>query len=740
MSTRLGGRYQLVRELGAGGMGRVFQAVDTETGRAVAAKIMLATSEDNLDALLRFQQEGALLSTLKHPNIVEVYGTFLEEHTSCIIMELLEGRSLSQILRAERLSLARVKNIAAQTTSALAYAHGRAIVHRDVKPDNIMIVGDDHVKVTDFGIARILRTGATLNTATGMSIGTPLYMAPEQIEGQKVDGRADIYSFGAVLYQMVTGQPPFEGDDPLTIAFKHVHKAPRKPQELAADIPDDWEAVILKCLSKDPGDRFQTATALHDAIQALGGGNGTIPAGSAQTEAPPRTTTPPPTGYKPDTIDKIINPEVTGGSRGGETALGPASTALGAAGETVLGPADGRQTVIGPSDNGQTGPIPGMGRGPVSPADTQAPGTVIQPSIPQYGSGQQYTPPPQMGPAIAPPPVVGPPPATGTVSAKRRPVGMMVGGALAGVLVLAGIGYGATKVLGGNGPTPTPTAVVAGTPKITFSGTKSGGQFASGSKVTINLSAQNADAYRLRVARNSAFVKAQTFALVEPVKTLSVVGAATYFVESQAKANGKWGPMSAPISFSVARPVAGKTHFVSPANGFSTTGTTIHLAWAPVVHAIGYRLSVDGHSSTVTGTSTTISVGVGKHHVTVAAEVQGVKTYAGPAASLSFAVRQKPKPKPKPTAVPPTAVPSTSSTGGVGTGTSGTGTSGTGYTGSGTSGTTGTGSTGYTGSGTSGTTGTGSTGTGSTGTSSGSGSTGSSGSSGTTGNPCNPTC
>src|SRR5947209_1830922 len=114
---------------------------------------MLATSEDNLDALLRFQQEGAVLSTLKHPNIVEVYGTFLEEHTSCIIMELLEGRSLGQVLRAERLPLHRIKHILSQVSSALAYAHGRAIVHRDIKPDNIMIVGDDHVKVTDFGIA-----------------------------------------------------------------------------------------------------------------------------------------------------------------------------------------------------------------------------------------------------------------------------------------------------------------------------------------------------------------------------------------------------------------------------------------------------------------------------------------------------------------------------------------------------------------------------------------------------------
>lgn len=269
MSARLGGRYQIVREIGSGGMGRVYQAVDTETGRPVAAKVLIAGEDIDLKGLLRFQQEGAVLSTLKHPNIVQVYGTHLEEHTSSIIMELLEGSSLGDMLQRERLTRPRIRHIMRQVASALAYAHSRGIVHRDVKPDNIMVVGDDHVKVTDFGIARVLQEGGTLNTQTGTAIGTPLYMSPEQIEGHKLDGRSDIYSFGAVLYQTVTGRPPFDGGDPLTIAFKHVHRAPDPPGEVSGDVPEDWEDLILRCLAKNPNDRPQTAAGLEEEVAAL---------------------------------------------------------------------------------------------------------------------------------------------------------------------------------------------------------------------------------------------------------------------------------------------------------------------------------------------------------------------------------------------------------------------------------------------------------------------------------------
>jgi serine/threonine-protein kinase len=261
VNTRIGGRYH---------------AVDTETGRPVAAKVMTATADSDLQALLRFQQEGAVLSTLKHPNIVQVYGTFLEGDTCSIVMELLEGRSLADILRAERLALPRTKRLAEQVTAALVYAHARGIVHRDIKPDNIMVLSQDRVKVTDFGIARIL-AGGSPHTLTGMSLGTPLYMAPEQIRGWTVDGRSDIYALGAVIYQMVTGRPPFEGGDPLSIAFKHVHEPPEPPAHISTGVPPEWEALILKALAKDPADRFQTASQLAEALSRLSAGYDAAP-------------------------------------------------------------------------------------------------------------------------------------------------------------------------------------------------------------------------------------------------------------------------------------------------------------------------------------------------------------------------------------------------------------------------------------------------------------------------------
>jgi serine/threonine protein kinase/class 3 adenylate cyclase/sugar lactone lactonase YvrE len=271
MLRSLGGHYRLIREIGAGGMGRDFEAVDTSSGESMAVKILFSRKDAGPDAALRFEQEGAVLASLDHPNIVKVHGTFMQEHASCIVMELLAGRSLAKVLRTDELDLARTKHIAQQVTAALSVAHAKGIVHRDIKPDNIMIVGKDEVRVTDFGIARVLRPEVTIHTmtSTGMTLGTPLYMAPEQIDGRRVDARADIYALGAVLYQMVTGRPPFEGKDALTIAFKHVNEEPQAPGRVRRGIPKDWNGLILKALAKDPAARFQSAAALEAAITEL---------------------------------------------------------------------------------------------------------------------------------------------------------------------------------------------------------------------------------------------------------------------------------------------------------------------------------------------------------------------------------------------------------------------------------------------------------------------------------------
>jgi transcriptional regulator with XRE-family HTH domain len=267
----LGGRLELQGEIGAGSMGRVFRAIDRETGDTVAAKLVLARTEIDLDALLHLQQEGAVLSRLRHPHIVTVIGTFLEEHASCIIMELLDGESLGSLLRAGPLSPARAKHLALQVADALSYAHAQSIVHRDIKPDNVMVLAEDQVKVTDFGIARILQPDTSLQTiaTTGMRMGTPLYMAPEQIEGKKIDGRTDIYALGAMLYHMVTGRPPFEGSDALAVAVKHLQEEASPPSRTNPDLPPEWDALILKAMAKDPARRFQSASEMARALDAL---------------------------------------------------------------------------------------------------------------------------------------------------------------------------------------------------------------------------------------------------------------------------------------------------------------------------------------------------------------------------------------------------------------------------------------------------------------------------------------
>ena len=271
MVWSLGGRLQLQGEVGSGSTGRVFRAFDSRTDREVAAKLILAREGIDLSDLLRFQREGVVLASLDHSNIVKVYDTFAEEHAACIIMELLDGQSLATMLERGPMALPQAKTVALQTAEALAYAHSRSIVHRDVKPDNVMVIAGDNVKVTDFGIARVLRTDNSLATlaTTGMRAGTPSYMAPEQIAGKETDGRADVYALGAMLFHMVAGRPPFEGPDKLSIAVKHLQDEPVAPSSINPKVPRDWDDLILKALQKDPARRFQSAGEMQASIGLL---------------------------------------------------------------------------------------------------------------------------------------------------------------------------------------------------------------------------------------------------------------------------------------------------------------------------------------------------------------------------------------------------------------------------------------------------------------------------------------
>lgn len=267
----LGGRYRLVRPIGSGGMGRVFEATDSLSGERVAVKIMFARTEVDPRALLRFQQEAAVLAGLNHPNVVRIRDAFTDEHVSCIIMDLLPGRSLARVMSSESIGLSRLRHLMEQVCAALIAAHDSGVAHRDMKPDNVMVDDDDTVTVTDFGIARLTRPEPAVPTltSTGMTMGTPWYAAPEQIEGRGVDARSDVYAVGAMLYHLVTGRPPFHGDSALSIALQHARTAPIPPRALNPDLPRDWEIVILRALAKDSGDRFQSMKDMARAIEVL---------------------------------------------------------------------------------------------------------------------------------------------------------------------------------------------------------------------------------------------------------------------------------------------------------------------------------------------------------------------------------------------------------------------------------------------------------------------------------------
>jgi eukaryotic-like serine/threonine-protein kinase len=264
------GRYEIVGELGRGAMGVVYKATDPVIGRTVAVKTIKLSAEGTgltrPELLARFQTEARAAGLLTHPNIVVVFDAGEEEGLYYIIMELVEGRSLQALLDdGHSFPLPRVLRIMEQACSALQFAHERNVVHRDIKPANLMLTGDDTVKVTDFGTAKILQFGTVQQTAHVM--GTPSYMSPEQVKGRAVDGRSDIFSLGVMLYEMVTGEKPFPGQNITTVIYKIVNEEPVPPKQVDPTIHPGISAVVMRALAKDPDKRFQSCREMLEDLR-----------------------------------------------------------------------------------------------------------------------------------------------------------------------------------------------------------------------------------------------------------------------------------------------------------------------------------------------------------------------------------------------------------------------------------------------------------------------------------------
>jgi serine/threonine protein kinase/Tfp pilus assembly protein PilF len=262
------GRYQIIEELGKGGMGKVYKAQDTEIKEKVAIKLIKPEISLDKKTIERFQNELKFARKISHRNVCRMYDLNKEEGTYYITMEYVSGEDLkSFIRRSEKLTVGKAMSIAKQLCDGLAEAHGLGVVHRDLKPSNIMIDTNGNARIMDFGIARSLKGKGI--TGPGVMIGTPEYMSPEQVEGKDVDQRSDIYSLGVILYEMVTGRVPFEGDTALSIAMKHKSEPPPNPKELNVQIPEDLSNLILRCMEKDKEQRYQTAGELLSELTRI---------------------------------------------------------------------------------------------------------------------------------------------------------------------------------------------------------------------------------------------------------------------------------------------------------------------------------------------------------------------------------------------------------------------------------------------------------------------------------------